>query len=176
MSSHFLLPTHSIASIKHPLRASGASHGLVPDDHPLLPASPRHAQLPGGANATWLVSCPQKLLQKQNSCPPPSTSLPQVPWEEAKEPPWLLILPAASPRSPHPTWGSTAPPCQCPHPGREAAPPRSFPQLSQEAGGGFPGRSIWGQSRSSTCYPSNQIPPAPPQAPGAQGEGGVETG
>lgn len=49
-----LLPTHGIASINHPLLASGASHGLFPGDRPLFPASPRHAQLPRGTNATWL--------------------------------------------------------------------------------------------------------------------------
>lgn len=103
------------------LLASGASHGPFPGDHPHLLASPRHIQLPKGANATWLFSFPQKLLQKQNSCPPPSTSLSRVPWEEVKEPPWLLIHPAASPRNPHPTWGSRAPPCQHPHPGSGVA-------------------------------------------------------
>lgn len=35
-----------------------------------------HQGHPRGANAIWLFSFSQKRLQKQNSCPPPSTSLP----------------------------------------------------------------------------------------------------
>lgn len=105
--------------------------------------------------------------QKQNSCPPPSTSFPEVPWEEAKEPPWLLIHPAASPRSPHPTWGSSAPPCQHPHPGSELAgchfqhlhrASHSFPRKQEED---FQGGASGDKSSSPTCYPSNQIPPSP---------------
>lgn len=60
-----LLSTHRTASINHPLLASGASHGLFPGDRPLFPASPRHAQLPRGTNATWLFFSPQKLLRSK---------------------------------------------------------------------------------------------------------------
>lgn len=144
--------------------------------HQGMPSSPG-APMPPGSSST------PEAAQKHNSCPPPSTSLPQVPWQEAKEPPWLLIHPAASPRSPHPMWGSSAPPCQHPHPGSEVAgchfqrlhrASHSFPRKQEED---FQGGASGDRSSSPTCYPSNLNPPAPRRLrAAAQGEGGAETG
>lgn len=139
--------------------------------HPLLPASPRRAQLPRGANATWLFFFPQNRFQKQNLCPPLSTSLPQVPWEESREPPWLLIHPAASPRSPHPTWGSRAPPCQRPHPGSEAAgchfqhlhrASHSFPRKWEEDFQGPKSKSVQGLQQLAYLLPKQPDSPSSP--------------
>lgn len=152
---------------------------------PLLPASPRRAQLPRGANATWLFFFPQNRFQKQNLCPPLSTSLPQVPWEESREPPWLLIHPAASPRSPHPTWGSRAPPCQRPHPGSEAAgchfqhlhrASHSFPRKWEEDFQGPKSKSVQGLQQLAYLLPKQPDSPSSPQAPWAKGERRAEPG
>lgn len=58
--------------------------------------------------------------------------------------------------------GVRAHPCRHPHPGVRwqvplPAPPQSFPQLSQKAGGGFQG-AFGDKNSSPTCYPSNQDP------------------
>lgn len=64
-------------------------------------------------------------------------------------------------------WGSSAPPCQHPHPGSEVAgchfqrlhrASHSFPRKQEED---FQGGASGDRSSSPTCYPSNQNPPAP---------------
>lgn len=113
-----------------------------------------------GAGGTWLFF---SFPQKQKPCPPPSTSLPEVSWEEAREPPWLLIHPATSHRSPHPLRGSRAPPCQRPRPGSEGgtSSTHSFPRKPEEDFQGENLRASGDMSSSPTCYLSNQIPSAP---------------
>ena len=172
------LPTHSTASINHPLLASGAAHYSQP--HQGMPSSPGELMPPDSP------SSPRTGLQKQNSCPSPSTSLPQVPWEEAREPPWLLIHPAAaSPRSPHPTWGSRAPPYRRPHPGSEAAgchrqhlhrASHSFPRTREEDFQGPKSKSIWGLEQLAHLLPKQPDSPSSPKAPRAKGESRAEAG
>ena len=126
-----------------PVSATSAGLRGLPQSSPRQSptTSPRLAQpfrepMPPGSSPS-----PRRKFLALPQAPPCSKFL----WQEAREPPWLLIHPTASPRSPQSHWESRGPPCQRPAQAMRvalSAPPGSFPQFSQEVRGGFPRRKI----------------------------------
>ena len=173
MSSQLSPPHPQQSQCQPPLLASGACHSLIPGSHPLPAASPRLAQpfrepMPPGSSPS-----PRRKFLALPQAPPCSKFL----WQEAREPPWLLIHPTASPRSPQSHWESRGPPLPASCPGNEGG---TF-STSRELPTVFPGsqrrisqeenlRASGDMSSLPTWYPSNQIPPAPHRLQGLKGK------
>lgn len=179
VSSQLSPPHPQQSQCQPPLLASGACHSLVPGSHPLPAASPRLAQpsrepMPPGSSPS-----PRRKFLALPQAPPCSKFL----WQEAREPPWLLIHPTASPRSPQSRWESRGPPLPASRPGNEGG---TF-STSRELPTVFPGsqrrisqeenlRASGDMSQLAHLVPKQPDSPSSSQAPGAEGEDRAEAG